>query len=349
MITDWNGTARLSIFTWHAVAAAVILFSNGLHTLTSGCFSPRDQDVVRFRGIRQARLGTLHTIAIRSFGGTIQPKQRGGPTRRSGESTSWRCVMNHETWPTVSPGLNRLADYQDMHQLARKAVMYRLLEMKAYVDATELPYSSHLQDYWLRLWEYSSVIMESRVDARMRVLDAGGTGTVFSYYLSAEGCDVHTVDLLEEKVRDARLMSSRLGLPMEHRVESIVSLSYPSGFFDRVFSISVIEHLPIEDQGQAVAELARVLKPGGILAVTFDYGPEGSDNPIRNADEVFERLVTPSGLLVLDNPIFITEVEDYCDKSPTWTFGRLFLVKPGHISLTPTRDCPLGSLPRIAK
>ena len=43
-------------------------------------------------------------------------------------------------------------------------------------------------------------------------------------------------------------------------------LPFPDGTFDRVIASEVLEHIP--DDGAAFAELARVLRPGGTLAVT---------------------------------------------------------------------------------
>jgi SAM-dependent methyltransferase len=43
-------------------------------------------------------------------------------------------------------------------------------------------------------------------------------------------------------------------------------LPFPDGAFDRIIASEVLEHLP--DDAQAIRELARVLRPGGTIAVT---------------------------------------------------------------------------------
>lgn len=50
-------------------------------------------------------------------------------------------------------------------------------------------------------------------------------------------------------------------------------LPFPDGSFDRVIAAEVLEHIP--DDNAAMAELARVLRPGGTMAVTVPrLGPE---------------------------------------------------------------------------
>ena len=50
-------------------------------------------------------------------------------------------------------------------------------------------------------------------------------------------------------------------------------LPFPDGTFDRVVAAEVLEHIP--QDADAMSELARVLRPGGLIAVTVPrFGPE---------------------------------------------------------------------------
>jgi SAM-dependent methyltransferase len=52
-----------------------------------------------------------------------------------------------------------------------------------------------------------------------------------------------------------------------------LALPFPDACFDRIIAAEILEHIP--DDRLAIAELARVLRPGGIVAVTVPrYGPE---------------------------------------------------------------------------
>lgn len=233
----------------------------------------------------------------------------------------------------MEPTINKLADFQDLNQIARSAIIERLLKAKYIIDETALPYSDHMQDHWLRLWEYSGAIIESHLDKRMRVLDAGGTGTIFSYCMAFEGCEVHTIDIDEQKVADANKITRELRLNMEHSAQKIETMDYRNEYFDAVYSICVLEHIWPEILPAAVSQLARVLKPGGILSITFDWGKDAADFPILNADEVQTRLVEPSGLDVLGNQQFHSGSNDLHNTTIDYTFGALFLKKPGALFL----------------
>ena len=61
----------------------------------------------------------------------------------------------------------------------------------------------------------------------------------------------------------------RLGatLPIEFQIGVIEQLPFPDQTFDVVFSTLMMHHLPASLKRQGLAEIARVLKPGGRLVI----------------------------------------------------------------------------------
>ena len=86
-----------------------------------------------------------------------------------------------------------------------------------------------------------------------RVLDAGcGEGVIVDEY--AGRIDIVGVD--------TNYSSDRV------REGSVTALPFPDGTFDRALCLDVLEHLTYEEQPRALAELHRVVRPGGELFVS---------------------------------------------------------------------------------
>ena len=49
---------------------------------------------------------------------------------------------------------------------------------------------------------------------------------------------------------------------------------FPDGSFDRVYSICTVEHLTSPTRQAMMREVGRILKPGGIAAITMCYDPD---------------------------------------------------------------------------
>ena len=107
--------------------------------------------------------------------------------------------------------------------------------------------------------------------AGTRVLDAGcGNGRHLCESFRTPGVDVAGVDLKWDDLSKARGFLSLMAGDREGRwlvaQADITNLPFSDGSFDVVICSEVLEH--IEDNQTAVAELVRVLKPGGDLVVT---------------------------------------------------------------------------------
>jgi cyclopropane fatty-acyl-phospholipid synthase-like methyltransferase len=104
------------------------------------------------------------------------------------------------------------------------------------------------------------------------------------------------------------------------------------GQFDAVISFSVLEHLARPGQATAVERLAGLVKPHGVLALTFDFGKDAPQpNALRTETEV-HRLIAASGMKPLHGDFTDSGQRFALDKRhprSKFTFASLFLKKVG--------------------
>jgi SAM-dependent methyltransferase len=107
-----------------------------------------------------------------------------------------------------------------------------------------------------------------------RVLDLGCGAGRHAFELYRRGADVVAFDQDAAELAEVGAMFGAMALEGEapagagaRTVEGdALDLPFGDGEFDRVVAAEVLEHIP--DDERAIAELARVLRPGGTLAVT---------------------------------------------------------------------------------
>lgn len=116
--------------------------------------------------------------------------------------------------------------------------------------------------------EASLRAVDTRLDQYSSILDFGcGCGRVLLWLqdLADAGASLHGVDVDE---RAARWADENLPWAACMANQALPPLEYPDGHFDLVFSHSVFTHLDEAYQDQWLAELRRVTRPGGHLALT---------------------------------------------------------------------------------
>ncbi|MEO7838370.1 MAG: methyltransferase domain-containing protein [Anaerolineales bacterium] len=111
------------------------------------------------------------------------------------------------------------------------------------------------------------------------VLDVGcGTGgvTIPAKLQVGKNGRVAGIDPAPEMITVARKKASRAGLEIDFRIGVIESLPYPDATFDVVTSSLMMHHLPHNLQVRGLAEIRRVLKPGGRLLIADMMRPSPS-------------------------------------------------------------------------
>jgi ubiquinone/menaquinone biosynthesis C-methylase UbiE len=96
-----------------------------------------------------------------------------------------------------------------------------------------------------------------------------------------------SVDQFEPEVEEWRRLARGVA-GVEFEVGDDRRLPFPDGSFDHAYSISVIEHIGEDGDFDAFAELARVVRPGRRVVVTFPFGEtaeeEWRDAPVYSED-----------------------------------------------------------------
>jgi SAM-dependent methyltransferase len=128
------------------------------------------------------------------------------------------------------------------------------------------------------------------------VLDIGGAAGAYAGWLADRGYAVHLVDPVPRLVDEARRRSAMLSRPLVAcDVGDARMLAYPPAFADVVLLLGPLYHLTTaSDRAQALAEAARVLKPGGVLfAAAISRWASALDGLARDlfADLAFRAIV----------------------------------------------------------
>ncbi len=143
-------------------------------------------------------------------------------------------------------------------------------------------------------------LQSAGIPPHARILDAGtGTGTNLRMLRDLRYSKVEGLDMSEEAIRwcaDKGLGPVRRG--------SVCDMPFEDGWFDAVLATDIIEH--VEDDKRALAEIARVVRPGGNVLITVPAFPalwglqdEVSLHRRRYRMAALVRLVRASGFSVV--------------------------------------------------
>lgn len=145
-------------------------------------------------------------------------------------------------------------------------------ERGGYLPALRFKALTPLFDSVVRTTTRESAFKTALIDAadlepHQRVLDLGcGTGTLAIMVKEREpAAEVTGLDADPQILELARHKTGEAGVPIAFNEGLASELPYPDGSFDRVLSTLFFHHLTSDDKRACLAEIRRVLRPGGQL------------------------------------------------------------------------------------
>jgi len=186
---------------------------------------------------------------------------------------------------------------------------------------TALSYLIKPVNYW-RTLEYEQTCVEADFAAGQKILDIGSPKLLALWLAETVGAEVWSTDIHPYFLEGSARACGARGIPIERlhlETQDGRKLTYADSSFDRVYSISVIEHILADGDSTCVKEIARVLRPGGRVVITVPFSPTSRDDHRRgnyywaeaaagdvvpgafyerrySEDDVRRRLIDPSGL-----------------------------------------------------
>lgn len=166
----------------------------------------------------------------------------------------------------------------------------------------------------------------ARLQTGEMVLDVGcGTGTlaIVARQRVGDGGRVVGIDPSRQMIARARRKAERRGLMLDFQVGVIEQLDFPDQSFDVVLSSFMMHHVPDDLKRHGLADIVRVLKPGGRLLVLDMTGPAG---PWRSRVRDQPALMKDAGFAQVDSG----EVRVWGFPGLGFALGRKSLAREGH-------------------
>jgi SAM-dependent methyltransferase len=196
-----------------------------------------------------------------------------------------------------------------------------------------------------KAWEVAMSLRALRGGGQ-RALGIGAGIEITNFYLTNFFEEVHATDMYAEPgtwhlhAPPAMLTKPETCVPAGYpwRPERLIvqhmdarHLRYPDQHFDAVFSAGSIEHFGTLDEiAQSAREIGRVLKPGGIASISTEFklntkrGIGWNGVVVFDRDLLYETVIKPSGLHLVDEPQFESDAETYALVRPLRDYVEAF-------------------------
>jgi ubiquinone/menaquinone biosynthesis C-methylase UbiE len=159
---------------------------------------------------------------------------------------------------------------------------------------TDLSHHTHWSDHYRlgghrAIWDHSypspelvGYILGARLGARARVLDVGCGSGQDAVFLASQNFEVHGLDFSAEALKHAEDRARERGVAVSWHHGSVLITPFDPGYFDLITDRGCFHHIGGPSRQKYSAEMARILKPGGVLLLRGCRRPEPPFYPVNS-------------------------------------------------------------------
>ena len=198
---------------------------------------------------------------------------------------------------TERTDLGSVIRFYETHPINEQQILHDLARDGVALDGlTEAVLQNYDQDHFGGLEAVDALAAKAGIGPDTHVLDVcSGMGGPARYLACRHGCRVTGLDITESRYQGALRLTRLVGL--DHRVDfrlgNALDMPFADASFDVVLGQEAFCHVP--DKPRLIAECARVVRPGGVIAFTDILSREAL------TPESFERLQREMTFLSLES------------------------------------------------
>ncbi|HUU73113.1 MAG TPA: methyltransferase domain-containing protein [Burkholderiales bacterium] len=166
--------------------------------------------------------------------------------------------------------LSTVVTYYDTHPINEEQILRALQDRNADLNSlTEEVLKDYDQDHFGGLQANDVLAAKAGIGKDSHVLDVcSGMGGPARYLAHRIGCKVTGIDFTESRYQSAVKLTEMVGLEglVNFTHGNALEMPFPDSSFDVVIGQEAWCHVP--DKPRLIAECARVVKPGGVIAFT---------------------------------------------------------------------------------
>jgi SAM-dependent methyltransferase len=221
--------------------------------------------------------------------------------------------------------LNKPCEIEDFSNPELAAVMREIFPAEASADPA-WPRGHEWRKHWENSMAVLAMLRELPPERRRLALGVGAGTEATSFYLTHHFRFVFATDLYARFTQWKEWAPWNMLFQPEFYAQSTPFLrnrlvvqnmdarriEHEDETFDFVYSSSSIEHVGLRDEiQQAAREMGRVLKPGGVMAISTEICVEGRPGWLNGATlvlspaDIRELIIAPSGCEPVDGPCFL--------------------------------------------